>query len=182
MRHPDLTRVILTRTEDDGTSGFEEVTIAAETPRDGAGNPLFTVSQLWGTPDGLALVGNGINPEQVVDPWFPAPGGVRFRFFTFLPTPSEVEKHDSLLLEHAQSEGLSNFVEAFDPERPGMHISDSVDFVLVLSGEIVLELERGEILCKQGDVVIMRGGWHNWRNETDQPCTVAAVMVGAKRK
>ena len=35
---------------------------------------------------------------------------------------------------------------------------------------------------QQGDLIIMRGGWHNWRNETDQPCTVASVMVGAQRR
>ncbi|NKK87433.1 cupin domain-containing protein [Rhizobium leguminosarum bv. viciae] len=185
MKHPDSSRVILTRTEENGTSDYQELTINAETSNDASGNPLFTVSQLWGTPDGLPWVGSGVNPGQVIDPWFPNPGGVRFRLFTFLPTPTEPadpNAQEALLLEHAQSEGLSNFVEAFDPERPGMHISDSVDFVLVLSGEIVLELELREVLCRQGDVIIMRGGWHNWRNETDQPCTVASVMVGAHRK
>lgn len=185
MQHPDKSRVILTRTGDDGKSDFQALTINAETSNDAAGNPLFTVSQLWGTPDGLPWVGSDVNPEQVIDPWFPNPGGVRFRLFTFLPTPPappETNDREALLLEHAKSDGLSNFVEAFDPERPGMHISDSVDFVLVLSGEVILELECREILCKQGDVIIMRGGWHNWRNETNEPCTVASVMVGANRK
>ena len=76
---------------------------------------------------------------------------------------------------------MSEFADAFDPDRPGMHISDSVDFVFVASGEVVMELECREILAKAGDVVIMRGGWHNWRNETDKPCTVVSVMVGAER-
>ena len=75
----------------------------------------------------------------------------------------------------------SNFVEAFDPERPGMHISDTIDYVHVLSGEMILELERGEVLVKAGDLIVMRGGWHNWRNESDEPCTVSSVMVGAHR-
>lgn len=185
MHHPEEAHVILTLTEEDGTSDYKELLVAAETPRDSSGAPVFKVSQLWGTPDGIGSVGAGVNPEQQSDPWFPGPGGVRFRFFTFLPSP----KNDALvvpekppLLEHAQENGLSNFVEAFDPKRPGMHISDSVDFVLVLSGEVVLELERREILVKPGDTVIMRGGWHNWRNESNQPCTVASVMVGAHRR
>lgn len=184
MQHPEKSRVILTRTEDDGTSDYHEILVAAETPFDDAGGPVFTVSQLWGTPDGPLSVGSGVNPDQVIDPWFPGPGGIRFRFFTFLPTPKqEAAQHDTpVLLEHAKGDILSNFVEAFDPERPGMHISDTVDFVHVLSGEVVLELERREILVRQGDIVIMRGGWHNWRNETDRPCTVASVMVGAHRK
>ena len=184
MKHPDVSRVILTRNESDGTSDYEVLSMKADTPLNDAANPVFTVSQLWGTPDGIPQVGTGVNPGQVVDPWFPGPGGVRFRFFTFLPERlAEMTKgHEKPpLLESAHSEGLSNFTTAFDPDRPGMHISDSVDFVFVMSGEVVMELERREILVKQGDIVIMRGGYHNWRNETDQPCTVASVMVGAHR-
>ncbi len=184
MKHPDVSRVILTCNGIDGTSDYEVLSMTAETPTNEVGDPVFTVSQLWGTPDGIPQVGTGVNPVQVVDPWFPGPGGVRFRFFTFLPERREgkTKGQENLpLLESAHSEGLSNFTTAFDPDRPGMHISDSVDFVFVMSGEVVMELERREILVKQGDIVIMRGGYHNWRNETDQPCTVASVMVGAHR-
>ncbi len=184
MYHPEISRVILTRNEDDGTSDFEVLSLKADTPLNDAGDPVFTVSQLWGTPDGIAQVGPGVNPPQVIEPWFPGAGGVRFRFFTFLPVPSKEKtkgETEPLLLEKAKGEGLSSFTTAFDPHRPGMHISDSVDFVFVMSGEVVMELERREILVKQGDIVIMRGGWHNWRNETEQPCTVASVMVGANR-
>lgn len=184
MQHPKASRVILTRNEEDGSSDFEILNVKADTPVDDAGNPVFTVTQLWGTANGIPQVGPGMNPAQVIEPWFPAPGGVRFRLFTFLPDPTKqkmAEIDKSVPLEKAQGEGLSNFAEAFDPERPGMHISDSVDFVLVLSGEVVMELERREILLKEGDVFIMRGGWHNFRNETDQPCTVVSCMVGARR-
>lgn len=183
IQHPEHARVIVTRVEEDGLSDCQELIVDADVGRDGAGNSVFKVSQLWGTADGIGSVGTSINPGQVSDPWFPGPGGIRFRFFTFMPTPKRTnEDHEvTPLLESVQDHGMSNFVEAFDPERPGMHISDTIDFVHVLSGEVVLELERREILVKKGDVIIMRGGWHNWRNETDQPCTVASVMVGACR-
>jgi len=183
MQHPDEARVILTCTEQDGRSDYHELIVETHVERDGSGGPIFKVSQLWGTADGIGSVGDGVNPEQVTDPWFPGPGGIRFRFFTFMPTPKsgDEDQQAPALLENAQGSGLSDFVQAFDPERPGMHISDSIDFVHVLSGEVVLELERREILVKQGDLIVMRGGWHNWRNETDQPCTVASVMVGAHR-
>jgi mannose-6-phosphate isomerase-like protein (cupin superfamily) len=184
MQHPDEARVILTRLEGDGTSDYDELVVDTHVERDDSGIPVFKVSQLWGTNDGIGSVGAGLNPQQVSDPWFPGPGGIRFRFFTFMPTPKSANEadHAPSLLENAQGSGLSDFVQAFDPERPGMHISDTIDFVHILSGQVVLELERREILVKQGDLVIMRGGWHNWRNETDQPCTVASVMVGAHRE
>ena len=62
-----------------------------------------------------------------------------------------------------------------------MHITDSIDFVHVLSGQMVLELDRREVLVQKGDTIIMRGAWHNWRNESDAPCTVASVLVGTNR-
>jgi len=75
----------------------------------------------------------------------------------------------------------SNFLDAYDPDKPGAHTSDTVDFVHVLSGEVTLQLERRDVKLKPGDMVIMRGTWHIWRNEGTEPCTVSSVMVGAKR-
>nr|WP_276613916.1 cupin domain-containing protein [Rhodococcus sp. 14C212] len=62
-----------------------------------------------------------------------------------------------------------------------MHITDTIDFVHVLSGEMIMELDRREVLVRKGDTIIMRGAWHNWRNEGTEPCTVASVLVGANR-
>jgi uncharacterized cupin superfamily protein len=180
--HPAYTRVLLTHIDADDRSSLTEHVVEQIVETDAHDQPVFRVSQLWGTGPGIASVGPGLNPDQVVDPWFPEPGAVRFRFFTFEPLGSgHAEEQAQPQLQDAQGDDESGFVEAFDPERPGMHISDSVDFVHVLSGEVILEMERGETLVKAGDVVIMRGGWHNWRNETDQPCTVASVMLGTSR-
>jgi len=178
--HPDKTRVIVTCTDGDGKSLFTEQVVETIVETDENGQPVYRVSQLWGTPPGIGTVGPDQNPEQVLNPWYPEPGGVRFRFFTFEPLGAGAVHAEAGIQQVAHDDG-SGFAEAFDPERPGMHISDSVDFVHVLSGQVVLELERGETLVRKGDIVIMRGGWHNWRNETTEPCTVASVMVGATR-
>ncbi|MEZ2392108.1 cupin domain-containing protein [bacterium RCC_150] len=173
----------MTSTHAQGKSDFDVELRESHTECDDLGNPVFTVTQLWGTADGIETVGPGQNPGQVSDPWFPGPGGTRFRFFTFMPNATGDGKGQATpQLQDVQIEESSGFVDAFDPDRPGMHISDSIDFVHVLSGEVVMELESSEITVKAGDVIIMRGGWHNWRNESDQPCTVASVMVGTYRK
>src|SRR5437870_527336 len=121
MQHPEEARVILTRIEEDGSSDYHELLVDAHVEQDGSGNPVFKVSQLWGTADGIGSVGTGVNPEQVSDPWFPGPGGIRFRFFTFMPAPKGANDadHAPALLENVQGGGMSDFVEAFDPERPG---------------------------------------------------------------
>ncbi len=180
--HPAETRVLLTHIDADDRSSLSEHVVNQVVETDGQDQPVFRVSQLWGTPPGIGVVGPGRNPEQVIEPWFPEPGGVRFRFFTFEPLGAgDGDAGAKPQLQEVEVDDGSGFVDAFDPERPGMHISDSVDFVHVLSGEVVLEMERGETVVKAGDIVIMRGGWHNWRNETDMPCTVASVMIGATR-
>jgi hypothetical protein len=61
-----------------------------------------------------------------------------------------------------------------------MHCTATVDYIIVLKGEIWAILDKGEKLLKQGDVLIQRGTNHSWSVRTKQPCVIAAVLVGAK--
>ena len=127
-------------------------------------------------------------------PWFPDSGGIRFRLFTFQPNSKteEAAKSPELTTDEpaeapqsttgdSATDEPSNFLDAYDPAKPGAHKSDTVDFVHVLYGEVVLELDDREVELHPGDLVIMRGTWHVWRNDTTEPCTVSSVMVGATR-
>jgi quercetin dioxygenase-like cupin family protein len=63
-----------------------------------------------------------------------------------------------------------------------MHTTDTVDFDVVMSGEIWLELDDGaEVHLKAGDCVVMNGARHPWHNRASQPCMVMTVLVGARR-
>ena len=68
-------------------------------------------------------------------------------------------------------------VEGDDPHRPGMHATDTLDFMVVLDGEIVLGLDDGEYRLGPGDVVIQRGTAHRWRVAGDRPCVYAVFML-----
>jgi quercetin dioxygenase-like cupin family protein len=63
-----------------------------------------------------------------------------------------------------------------------VHRTDSVDYAVVMSGEIDMELEPGgEVVhLKAGDVLVQRGTIHNWINRFDQPCAIAFVLIDAK--
>ena len=61
-----------------------------------------------------------------------------------------------------------------------MHCTATVDYIIVLKGEIWAILDKGEKLLKQGDVLIQRGTNHSWSVRTKEPCVIAAVLVGAK--
>jgi quercetin dioxygenase-like cupin family protein len=68
-----------------------------------------------------------------------------------------------------------------DPNRPGMHRSASTDFGLVLSGELVLELDDGtEVGLAPGDVVVQNGTRHRWVNRGGTDAVWAAFVVGAE--
>ncbi len=61
----------------------------------------------------------------------------------------------------------------------GWHATYSVDYVIIIDGEIHLALDEGEVHLKAGDVVVMGGVSHVWRNKGDRPCLMYSVVVGA---
>ena len=83
----------------------------------------------------------------------------------------------------AVAEGLEHspgIAETLEPENPGMHTTPTVDYDIVLEGEIWLELsDAEEVKLAAGDVVVQHGSRHAWRNKSNQPATVAVVLIGA---
>jgi quercetin dioxygenase-like cupin family protein len=76
------------------------------------------------------------------------------------------------------AEGLAPVADA---NRPGMHGTASTDFGLVLSGQLILELEDGtEIMLTPGDVVVQNGTRHRWVNRGHTDAVWAAFIVGAE--
>lgn len=62
---------------------------------------------------------------------------------------------------------------------PGMHASNTIDYIAILRGEVVLVTETGETKLFPGDVAVDRGVLHGWRCEGPDPCAMAIVMVDA---
>ncbi len=61
----------------------------------------------------------------------------------------------------------------------GMHRTESIDYALVLEGEIDLLLDEEETHLKAGDVVVMQGTYHSWQNRSGKTCMMAFILVGA---
>lgn len=68
-----------------------------------------------------------------------------------------------------------------DGPHPGMHETDTIDYAIVLSGEIYAVMDKGETLLKAGDVLIQRGTNHAWSNRSGSYCRMVFVLVEAKR-
>jgi hypothetical protein len=60
------------------------------------------------------------------------------------------------------------------------HRTDSIDYGIILSGEIWMQLDEGEVLLKAGDVVVQRATYHNWVNRGTEPCLIAFILIATE--
>jgi mannose-6-phosphate isomerase-like protein (cupin superfamily) len=108
------------------------------------------------------------------------PGGTIFRVVEFAPE-RELKTDFETRLRIFRGTGLAPEGDSREkPRHPAMHRTKTIDYALILSGEIDMLLDDSEIHLKAGDVVIQRGTNHAWANRGNQPCRVAFVMVDAK--
>ena len=105
-------------------------------------------------------------------------GGIVWRVSTF-PPDSEWDA----ATQSGESLGGLGAAEALaaDGDIPGMHATETVDVVTIISGEIYAVLEDGETLLRPGDTIIQRGTKHTWNNRTDKPCVLVAAMIPSVR-
>lgn len=101
----------------------------------------------------------------------PPTNGVRIRVLD-IPPDNPDENLDEVF------DNISASHEKIDSDRhPSFHRTETIDFGIVLSGEIVLLMDEGETTVGPGEIVIQRGTNHGWANRTDTPCRVAFVLI-----
>ena len=78
---------------------------------------------------------------------------------------------------------LPGMMDVLEMDNPGMHRTDTVDYLVVLSGEASLELDDGQtVRLSAGDCVVQNGTRHAWRSTSSAPCVMAFALVGARRR
>lgn len=78
-------------------------------------------------------------------------------------------------------DGVVCRISRFDPGvAPRVHRTSSVDYAIVLSGEMDMELDDETVHIKAGDVVVQRGTVHNWINNSTEPCMMAFILIDSK--
>ncbi len=138
--------------------------------------------RIWGSDAPAVLPSDGTNTPQ--PQFFPPPNGFRFGMFTLPPATSARREQVSSPADVEEiRQKLPGLLEALERDHPGMHTTDTVDFDVVVFGEVVLELDDGdEVLLKAGDCVIQNGTRHAWHNRSAEKCVIAFSLVGADRK
>jgi len=136
---------------------------------------------IWGSDAPIALPSVGTRPSSPA--WFPPTAGFRFGFVTLPPDANAVPSGpppERAFVELAQK--LPGMLEVLEPDHPGMHTTDTVDFGVIVAGEIWLELDDGaEVKLVAGDCVVQNGTRHAWHNRSDAPCLMAVCLLGAER-
>jgi mannose-6-phosphate isomerase-like protein (cupin superfamily) len=144
--------------------------------------PGFEWHRLWGADRQVDLPSDGSPPS--FHTYFPPVDGFRFGLFTVPPNSDRALGDIDFEKAAAEmEEKLPGMAGHLEPENPGMHTTDTIDFEYVISGEVWLELDNGEeVLLKAGDSLIQNGTRHSWHNRGTEPCRMVACLVGAKRQ
>jgi quercetin dioxygenase-like cupin family protein len=104
----------------------------------------------WRT-DGMPPVLDGPDPTKNTNSVMPSPNGTIFRILE-IPPGNDTTKHKT----------------------------DTVDYYVILKGELYMTLDEGEVLCRTGDVIVQRSTNHGWDNRSNAPAMFAEVLIDAK--
>lgn len=108
----------------------------------------------------------------------PPPTGTIMRIVEFPPATPEVDK---LPLDHMEKIlGEANRKTHQPSRHPFMHCTNTIDYIFVLSGEIDMLLDEGDVRLRQGDVLIQRGTNHSWVNRGTDVCRLGIIVMDAK--
>ena len=111
----------------------------------------------------------------------PKGGGTILRIIDFPPEPQDPAELARQL--HATFGGIYQDAhhDRRDATHPGMHRTDTVDFAIVLEGELFAVMDEGETLMRAGDVLVQRGTNHAWANRSSRTARVVFVLIDGRR-
>jgi len=144
--------------------------------------PGTVINTIWAV-EGLPVRLDGF--RETVDrqiPIEPPLHGCSFRINEYSPEAGWIGNIDRAAAQaNFAAMGATHAADSSDkPRHPLMHRTQSLDFAIVVSGEIYLVLDDSETLLRVGDTVIQCGTNHAWSNRSDKPCRMAFVMLGAE--
>lgn len=170
-------RRIVTGHASDGRAIIQEDGAAPRQQRiGGAIGPMF--HEIWNTRATPAPIDRAsAEPHEEGIVLAPPKNGTRIRV---LDIPPEGDNLESL----TEAERKAHFAEIGAAEAVAdggrhafMHRTETIDYGIVLEGEIVLIMDEGETLCRAGDIIIQRGTNHGWANRSNADCRIAFILI-----
>lgn len=141
--------------------------------------PGTVFHEVWNTTASPAQVDNG--PDPTLGPLVlpPPKHGTRLRFVDIPPDTDDYLANGAEQMHAAFSEigdAAASTVKENSP-HPLMHRTESIDYGVVIEGELTLVLDTAEVQLRPGSVVVQRGTNHAWANRSKQPCRMLFVLI-----
>ena len=127
---------------------------------------------LWVTDEAPADISGSVDRAEREIGVPPPPRGSIFRVVEFPPGRREMSREAVLTEMGLSQQGITG--------HPGMHRTRSVDYAVVMEGEIDMLLDDCEVHLSAGDVLVQQGTNHAWVNRGTRPCRIAFVLIDAK--
>jgi hypothetical protein len=146
--------------------------------------PGWEAHEIWATSEMPVWIDRPGEPTARPRSIHPDADGTICRIVNFPPEHTFIHKIDraAALASFAVAGSLHAAVEMDNPPHPLMHRTDTVDYGIVLSGEIYLVLDATETLLTPGDVVVQRGTNHAWSNRSlTEHCRMAFILIDGTR-
>jgi mannose-6-phosphate isomerase-like protein (cupin superfamily) len=177
---PSITRIVTGHT----TDGRAIITEAGPLPTvvEIAAIPGTIFHEVWSTEGSPAAVDNSADPTLAPLVLSPPAGGTRFRFVDIPPDTDEFLATGATAMDQAFTEIGERHASTVAPGSPHplMHRTESIDYGVVIEGEMALVLDEGEVALKPGSVVIQRGTNHAWANRSGRPCRMLFVLISGQ--
>jgi hypothetical protein len=169
----DVRRVV-TKLDD---SGKAVVMFDSRVPLSGERPPNF-VANMWVTDKSLPDFSASEDRGKVKTGITPPKNGTALRIVDFAPEPQGVAKMDMntmmrIVGKDAPAKGLP-------PRHPMMHRTRTLDYAIIMAGEIDMLLDEGEVHLQAGDVVVQQATNHAWVNRSGKPCRVAFILMDSQ--
>ena len=143
-------------------------------------NSGITSTLLWVTDSTPASISGNADAADREISIEPPPNGTIFRVVEYAPE-KDIAVDDETRLRTMKERGLGpEGMSSEHPRHPGMHRTSTVDYAVILSGEINMLLDDSEVHLKAGDVVVQRGTNHAWVNRGEEPCKIAFILISAE--
>ena len=134
------------------------------------------IAALWQTAATPACNAGGLDAAATLFNFELAGGGTRFIFAEY---PGTAGLDEAERARRANASLPDAIRQRAGSDHPGMHKTDTLDYIIVVRGEITLVVDTGEVALTAGDVVVARGVSHAWENRSGQPALLAAIVIDA---
>ena len=150
-------------------------------PARSIGEEVGGLFELWNT-DGESITStDNIDRADSDILLCPPKNGTKFRYFQINPLPEGVPKEIMDQIAHENFAQVGAEHTRVDTKRhPAMHKTETIDYIILLKGNVTLLVDNDEVDLEPHDVVVQRGTNHAWVNKGTEPALLIAVLIDSK--